>query len=149
MSKSKEALGWREWVELPKFSSTPIKAKVDTGARTSALHATNIKITGKTNRVVHFDLHPKQDAGPTVNCKSKLIDQRKVKSSNGISSLRPVIEVLVKVGETTWPIEITLVNREIMGFRMLLGRQALRKHFLVDPSKSFLASKKQKRSHRS
>lgn len=140
MKRSKLTLGWREWAKLPILSNKKIKVKIDTGARTSALHAVNVKITGKKRKVVHFDFNPDQDGGRLVHCKSPLVDERKVKSSNGISCLRPVIEIDIALGETKWPIEITLVDRDQMGFRMLLGRQAMRNLFLVDPGKSFLLS---------
>lgn len=141
MKKIKPSLGWREWAKLPELSTKRIKVKIDTGARTSALHAVNIEITGVKRRTVHFDFHPDQDGGRLIHCKAPLIDERKVKSSNGISSLRPVIELDITMGSHKWPIEITLVNRDIMGFRMLLGRQAMRGLFLVDPGESFLLSK--------
>ncbi|MGH1469363.1 MAG: ATP-dependent zinc protease family protein [Bdellovibrionales bacterium] len=141
MKKIKPALGWREWANLPELSRKKIKVKVDTGARTSSLHAVNIKITGEKRRTVHFDFNPDQDGGKLIHCKLPLVDERKVKSSNGISSLRPVIEVDITIGEHSWPIEITLVDRDMMGFRMLLGRQAMRDKFLVDPGESFLLGK--------
>ena len=141
MKTAKPSLGWREWAKLPKLSTKKIKVKVDTGARTSALHAVNIKISGIKRKTVHFDFHPDQDGGKLIHCKAPLIDTRKVKSSNGISSLRPVIELEIVIGAHKWLIEVTLVNRDIMGFRMLLGRQALKERFLVDPGKSFLLSK--------
>jgi len=139
--KQENCMGWREWVKIPEFSKKKIKAKIDTGARTSSLHAVNITITGKKNKIVHFEFNPDQDGGRLVKCKAPLIDERKVKSSNGISSLRPVIEVEISVGSFKWPVEITLVNRDLMGFRMLLGRQALRNKFLVNPGKSFVLDK--------
>jgi hypothetical protein len=139
MKKEKLVLGWREWASLDDLNIKKIKVKVDTGARTSALHANNIKIIKRAKKkFVEFDINPLQNSGKTVRCKAELIGERKVKSSTGHSSLRPVIETHIHIGEYKWCIEVTLVNRDIMGFRMLLGRQAIRGNFLVDPGKSFV-----------
>ena len=140
--KRTPAIGWREWIALPELGVGAIKVKVDTGARTSALHATKIryleKHDGRTlvSFVVTAQLEPKK----TVRVRAPLVEQRKVKSSLGHASLRPVIRTEVELGHHRWPIEITLVNRDPMGFRMLLGREAVRGRFLVHPAKSFIQS---------
>ena len=141
---ARPAVGWREWVGLPGLGIDSIKAKVDTGARTSALHAVRVrreKIDG--TEVVCFDVHPLQKSAiPLVACRSPLVDERYVRSSDGTRELRPVIETIVQLGDLTWPLELTLTNRSLMGFRLLLGRRALRKKFVVDPSRSWLRSER-------
>ena len=139
MKREKLVLGWREWASLDDLNIKKIKVKVDTGARTSALHANNLKIIKRgAKQFVEFDLKPLQDGGRTVHCRAPLVGQKTVKSSTGTSTVRPVIETAIHIGEYRWKIEVTLVNRDIMGFRMLLGRQAMRGNFLVDPGKSFV-----------
>jgi hypothetical protein len=143
-SGSKTAVvGWREWVHLPKFSSVKIKAKIDTGAKTSALHAEDIKIIKKGGRrIVRFKILPTQRSSQKSRVvEAELVEKRKIRSSVGTETIRPVVRTLLKVGGTLYEIELTLVNRDIMGFRMLIGREALKKRFIVDPSKSFLVSK--------
>lgn len=134
-------LGWREWVSLPGLGVDRIKAKVDTGARSSSLHALGIERFERNGRpMVRFDVHPVQrDTSVTVSCEARLRDQRRVRTSGGHQTVRPVIVTEVQVGTRRWEIEITLASREMMGFRMLLGRQALRGRFVVDPGASFLA----------
>jgi len=137
--REKLVVGWREWASLDDLGIKKIKVKVDTGARTSALHASHLKITKKGSKeFVEFDINPLQDKGRMIHCKAPLLGRKNVKSSNGESSIRPVIATHINVGAYSWPIEVTLVNRDIMGFRMLLGRQALRGNFLVDPGKSYV-----------
>ena len=146
MKKTKRAkivIGWREWVALPELDVEQIKVKIDTGARTSAIHAFEISPFERNGaRYVRFSLHPMQHRrNPVVRCEAPLVDERIVTSSNGKQEHRYVIETTVKLGETTWPIEMTLTNRDEMGFRMLLGRQALRRRFLINPARSFLIGK--------
>ncbi len=133
-------VGWREWVSLPDLGIQRIKAKVDTGARSSALHAFDleeIEIDGGPG--VRFKIHPMQrDSETEISAEAALIDQRWVRSSTGRATLRPVIRTHALLGDEIWPIEITLVRRDVMGFRMLLGRQAIRSRFVVDPGRSFL-----------
>ena len=133
-------LGWREWVTLPDFTSTPVKAKIDTGARSSAIHAWQIKPFERDGvEWVSFELHPVQDDNRTkVSCEARVLDSRLVRSSTGHQQRRYVIETRLVVGGETWPIELTLTRRDEMGFRMLIGRTALRPGALVNPSKSFL-----------
>ena len=141
---SKKTIGWREWVRLPDLNVGRVKAKVDTGARTSALHAFKIiPFTKDGAAYVRFVVHPLQRMNtPEVACVALVIDHRGVTDSGGRVEQRYVIRTTLKLGKTSWPIELTLTNRDQMGFRMLIGRQALRRRYLVDPSRSFLMRKK-------
>ncbi len=140
--KPATVIGWREWLKLPEFCDTSIKVKVDTGARSSCLHAFNVEVIEENGlKMVHFDIHPIQNSiHKTVRVSSRLIEYRTIRSSSGHEELRPVIRAQAKLGDTIWPIEITLTNRDQMGFRMLLGRRALAHRFIVDSAKSFVQS---------
>lgn len=143
MKKAKlKTIGWREWVSLPSLGLPLIKAKVDSGARTSALHATSIKyiedVHGQT--WVSFLVNPGDKGTKPVRVRALLLEQRVVKSSLGHATLRPVIVTEICLGEQTWSTEITLVNRDPMGFRMLLGRRALKGRFLIHPGRGFIQS---------
>ena len=132
-------LGWEEWVSMPGLSLPAIKAKVDTGARTSALHAIAIEPFGTDkNPQVRFIMHP-DPSDPTIEvvCSAKVLDRRNVTSSNGVSELRYVIGAKISVGSREWPIELSLTNRETMGYRMLLGRSAIPDDIAVRPGVSF------------
>lgn len=131
-------VGWREWVTLPDLGVT-VKAKVDTGARTSAIHATDIDVDGE---VVHFTVFPHQrdDADPR-RVSAPLVDLREVRSSSGEADHRPVVRTAVTLHRRRWTIELTLANRDDMGFRMLLGRTGIRGRFMVDPGVSYLAGR--------
>lgn len=133
-------IGWREWIVLPRLGISRIKAKVDTGARSSAIHAFNIKSFQRGGQAfVRFQIHPVQHSkAQLITVETELIDERSVRSSIGKAQLRPVIRTPVVLGHQRWPIEITLTDRDAMGFRMLLGRQAIRKHFWIDPGRSYL-----------
>ena len=135
-------IGWRERVALPEFGLSDVKVKVDTGARTSALHATRIKLSDLEDggREVAFTIVSELEPRRTVRARARLIEERTVRSSSGQATVRPVIEVKVRLGDVEWPVEVTLVNRDPMGFRMLLGRRALSNRFLVHPGRSFLKS---------
>lgn len=128
-------LGWWEWVSLPNLKVAKIKAKVDTGAKTSALHAEDIEIfTLKGEKKVRFTIYPNQrDKKNKVTLVRDLIEQRFVKSSIGTKTYRPVILTKLHIGQLIYPVEITLVDRDLLGFRMLLGRQAMRNFFLINP----------------
>lgn len=137
-------IGWREWVKLPKLGITRIKAKVDTGARSSSIHAVNIEqFVMDGVQKVRFQIAPVQhDVQQLVETEAILICQRTITDSGGHQELRPVIKTTVSLGDCIWPIELTLTNRDVMGFRMLLGRQAIRDRFLVHSGHSFLQSSK-------
>jgi hypothetical protein len=135
-------IGWRECVALPDYDIPLIRAKIDTGAASSSIHATHIEYFQEGDRdMVKFQVHPHQrNIHDTVTIIAPLIEHRAIKSSNGHKQTRPVIKTHVKLGVHHWEIELNLTNRSLMGYRMLMGRQALRKRFLVDASKSFLQS---------
>ena len=132
-------LGWEEWVSLPDLGLPALKAKVDTGARTSALHAYDIEAFGRAERPrVRFMVHPIPDRDDlAIPCSAEVIDRREVTSSNGETEMRYVIGTEMAVGGRTWPIEITLTDRRTMAYRMLLGRQALGDDTLISPTDSF------------
>ena len=135
--------GWREWVTLPELGLTKIKAKVDTGARTSALHAFALRPfkDGDVQRI-EFQIHPKQHNTDIVStCVARVVAQREITDSGGHKEIRYVIETLAEIGPHSWPIEITLTARDDMKFRMLLGRTAVKGRALVDSSRSYLAAK--------
>jgi len=137
-ARPRTVIGWREWVALPDLGLARLKAKADTGARTSALHAFAVR-TLPDGRV-RFRIHPLQrDAGPTVECVAPLVGHRWVRSSTGHRTRRPVVLTRLVVGGLCWPVEVTLVRRDLMGFRMLLGRRTLRRRLVVDSSRSHLA----------
>lgn len=139
----KPPIGWREWIALPDLGVDFIKAKVDTGARTSSLHAFELReVTRKGLVMVRFLIHPMQRrADPEIEVELPLLARRRVRDSGGKTELRPVVETRVELFGESWPIEITLARRDSMGFRMLLGRQAIRGRFTVDPGSSYLAGK--------
>jgi ribosomal protein S6--L-glutamate ligase len=132
-------LGWEEWVALPDLGLPAIKAKVDTGARTSALHAFFVERVGTARKPrVRFGVHPiPRRADVAVVCTAPVVDQRNVTSSNGERESRYVIRTVIRIGQREWPIEVTLTNRDAMSYRMLLGRQAIGEGILVDPAASF------------
>jgi len=138
--KHAAVLGWREWAGLPELHVPKIKAKVDSGARTSALHASNIELFRRRGTLwARFVIHPRQrSAKLEIHATARVIEERTVRSSMGHATLRPVIRTTIAIGKESWPIEVTLINRDIMGFRMLLGREAIRGRYLIDPGRSYL-----------
>lgn len=148
----KHIAGWREWLALPDLGVAEIKAKLDTGARTSALHAFDVlPYENNGDLWVRFSIHPLQKNDQVAHlCDAQVIDERMVTNSGGGVETRYFIETAVKLGDETWPIEISLTNRDEMGFRMLLGRTAMKDRLLVDASGSYKLSKriKKRRLHK-
>lgn len=140
-TKGKLQIGWREWAALPELGVESIKAKIDTGARTSAIHAWNVEPFARGCEIwLRFELHPIQRSkGKAVSCQARAIDERAFRTSSGQVERRYVIETLLRLGDASWTIELALANRDQMGFRMLLGRTALRARALILPSRSYLA----------
>ncbi|MBI4566794.1 MAG: ATP-dependent zinc protease [Planctomycetes bacterium] len=142
MARPEERLlvGWREWVALPDLGILGIKAKIDTGARTSSLHAVDFHLLRRHGRwVVRFKVNPLQHTAiKTVEAEARMIGGRHVRNSSGQVDHRVVVETTLEMQGQRWPIELTLASRDTLGFRMLLGRQALRGHAMVDPGRSFL-----------
>ncbi len=139
-------IGWREWVSLPDLGIEKIKAKVDTGARTSALHAFSLQpFIEDGQHKIKFEIHPMQhNTDNIITCIADIVDKREVTDSGGHTEERFVIVTPLAIAGQLWPIEVTLTERENMLFRMLLGRSALRKHFMVNPARSFVTTRKKK-----
>lgn len=137
-------LGWREWVSLPDLGLGHIKAKVDTGARTSAIHAFSVRPFQENGRErVEFLVHPVQkDTETVVTCVADVHDRRVVSDSGGHKEERIVIETQLDIGGHAWPIEATLTARDDMLFRMLIGRTAIKKRAVVNPARSYVVGKK-------
>ena len=147
----KQRVGWKEWVALPELGIVSIKAKVDTGARTSALHTYRIETFCKDNKdYVRFWIHPLQkNQESSICCEAVVHDKRIVKDSGGHSEDRYVIKTNLLIAEQTYPIELTLTNREDMLFRMLLGRAALTSgNMIVDPDAAYLTGKQHKKKYK-
>ena len=137
-------LGWREWVSLPDLGLHWIKAKVDTGARTSAIHAFALRTYERDGQErVEFRMHPNQkDNDTVVVCDAAVVDKRIVSDSGGHKEERLVIETTLVIGGHSWPIEATLTARDDMLFRMLLGRTAIKRRAVVNPARSYVIGKK-------
>ena len=137
---NKLVIGWREWVSLPELQIPAVKAKIDTGARTSALHAFDLDVYGDSkNQKIRFGIHPLQRKRKvTLWCTADVFDRRMVTDSGGHREMRYVIRTPIIIGDRSWPIEITLTQRDTMKFRMLLGRTAILNRYVVDPSSSYL-----------
>ncbi len=141
-AKQLTVIGWREMLALPELNVDHIKVKIDTGARTSALHAFNCQELKRDDKtMIRFEIHPLQrDNKQTIVAEAELLEYRRITNSGGHAQIRPVILTTAKLGEHQWQIELTLTNRDVMGFRMLLGRQAMKNRFAINPGKSFLQS---------
>jgi len=132
-------IGWREWVEMPELGIKRVKAKVDSGARSSSLHAFDIEPYDQDGDAwIRFKIHPVQRKDEkTIETSAKILEYRSVRSSSGAVTNRPVIVTNIQMLGQVFPVELTLANRKKMGFRMLLGREAFRNRFLVDAAGSF------------
>ncbi|MFK7865327.1 MAG: ATP-dependent zinc protease [Pseudohongiellaceae bacterium] len=137
-------VGWREWVALPDLGLSRVKAKIDTGARTSCLHAFRLQpFMADGVQRIEFDIHPNQRDNETIQtCVATVVDQRAVTDSGGHQEERWVIATTLNLGSHSWPIEVTLTGRDDMRFRMLIGRNALNHRALVDSSASYLVGKR-------
>ncbi|MGA7272010.1 MAG: RimK/LysX family protein [Acidimicrobiia bacterium] len=136
-------MGWREWVGLPGFGVEAVKAKVDTGAASSSLHAFKLeRFSADDVPMVRFEIHPRQrSTAARITVEAEVIDERAVRNPGGHREVRPVIEAVLAWSDVRWTTEINLTRRDEMGFRMLLGRRALRSRFLVDPGRSYLGGR--------
>ena len=139
-SLSPQIIGWRERVALPTLGIDSINAKIDTGAATSALHVTGIVESLKEGEVwLDFSVHPTQRShAGSFRTGAWKVGERSVRNTGGKSELRPVIKIPIKVGDRRFRTDITLTRRDLMGFRMLIGRRTLRRRFIVDTSKSWV-----------
>lgn len=137
--RQREVVGWRELVSLPDFGINDLKAKIDTGARTSALHADELELFERNHQKWVRFLAPKVKDRAARLIEMPLLEKRDIKNTSGIAETRPVVRTLIILGGHRWHIEVSLANRENMGFDLILGRTALRgRNVLVDPSRSFL-----------
>lgn len=136
-------VGWREWVMMPDLGIPRLRAKVDTGARTSCLHTFHLEAYEHDGeRRVQFWVHPsRRNLNRVIHCDTPLLDERVVTDSGGHREMRYAILTPMRMGPWCWPVEMTLTNRDTMRFRMLIGRTAMKERLCVDPSASFLAGK--------
>jgi hypothetical protein len=138
-------LGWREWLALPELGVARIKAKVDSGARSSALHASAIETLDDGR--VRFALRPLQNSDLEQWCEAEMIDKRWVTDSGGHRELRPFIRTVLELGGQRWDVEVSLSARHTLRFRMLLGRTALAGRFTIDPEASFVQGRRPAKAH--
>lgn len=143
-------IGWREWLELPDFGVRSIKAKIDTGARSSTLHAFDMEFFRRRGKEwVRFKIHPLQrDIRQKTEVEAEVLEWRYVRSSSGHVTCRPIIVTRVRLMDKEWSIQVSLVGRDEMGFRMLLGREAVRRRFVIDPGRSYRGEKALRRAQR-
>ena len=139
----RKTIGWREWVQLPELGIHELKAKIDTGADNSSLHAFNMHRFEKDGvPYIRFDIHPRQrKRKPSLTCEAELVMERKVKNPGGRTELRPVIMTTLIVAGREIDALVNLTTRDEMTFRLLLGRRTIRNHFLVDPGRSYVGSR--------
>lgn len=138
-AKPRPQIGWREWVHLPQLGGATVKAKIDTGARTSAIHAFDIEeFDHEGSPRARFVLHPEQrNDARTLTVEAPLVDHRAIRPSSGREELRPIVLTTLELDGLSVEIELALSRRDQMGFRMLVGRSALRGRFAVDPARSY------------
>jgi len=143
MAEKRPTIGWREWVQLPDLGVNEIKAKVDTGADNSSLHAFNIeRFTKDDLEMVRFEIHPRQKRKrPSIECEAEVVGEKKVKNPGGRREVRPIIQTTLVVAGKKIQAKVNLTTRDEMTFRMLLGRRTVRKKFLVDPGRSYLGGR--------
>lgn len=149
-SDTAKTIGWREWLALPELGIPAIKAKIDTGARTSALHAFKLETFTRNGReYIRFWLHPLQRKTEIeLMCEAPVADQRLIRDSGGHQEQRYIVNTPVLLHGAQWPIEISLTSRDNMSFRMLLGRSALKHGSLqVDPGRSYLTGRKLRKAY--
>lgn len=142
-------IGWKEWIGFPELGIPAVKAKIDTGARTSAMHTFTLEeFEADGRRMVRFGIHPLQRRKDiNLYCEAPVLEQRRVKDSGGHIEKRYVIRTTAVMGAVSWPIDITLTNRDSMLFRMLLGRKAIENRFLVNPGRSYLTGRSLAKSY--
>ena len=148
--RRRKTIGWREWVQLPQFGVNEMKVKVDTGADSSSLHAFNMERFSRDDEWVRFEIHPRQRSRkPAIVCEALVVKERKVKNPGGRTELRPVIRTSLIVAGREIDAMVNLTTRDEMSFRMLVGRRTIRKHFIVDPGRSYLGGRPEKLSENS
>lgn len=146
LSTELAVLGWREWIGFPDLGIPQIKAKVDTGARSSCLHAFLVEPFERDGALwVRFNIHPSQkNSHEVLTCEAPVLDRRVVRDSGGHEELRYVIETAISIGDRTHTVEVTLTDRDSMKFRVLLGRTAIRRHYVVDSARSYVRGKRKR-----
>lgn len=140
---AQQAIGWREWVALPDIGISAIRAKIDTGARTSAIHAWNVEQVERDGAPwLRFDIIPSMARGSArIACLAPLVDERNIRNSGGMVERRYIIVTTLRLGGAEWRVELSLANRDEMGYRLLLGRTALSRRVIVKPGSSYLLGK--------